>query len=89
MQEFRDGSLGPIRPVEELVDFLRNAQELERTKAVHFGTEHELEEVREKKSVEWRLAKLEEEFEKMNPVKSNMILIPTAAQIKRYAKRFN
>lgn len=88
MQEFRDGSFGPIRPAEELLEFLTNAQEIERTKALHFGTQQELEEIKNQKSVEQRLAKLEEDFENLKPVESDMILIPTKAQIKRFAKRF-
>ena len=73
----------------ELLEQLINEQNaFNETKALHFGTEQELEEIKKKKSMEWRLANLEEEVEKLKPVKSDMILVPTKAQIKRFAKRF-
>lgn len=89
MQEFSDGSFGEIMPADDLVQemFQRTAEEFANTKAIHFGTEEELEEVKKQKSAEWRLKKLEEEVESLKPVKSSMILIPTDAQIKRYSNK--
>ena len=44
MPEYRDGSFGSIKPVDEsLRDLLENPVEQERTKALHIGTFQELE----------------------------------------------
>jgi hypothetical protein len=51
MQEFRDGSFGPIRPAAELADLLRERAEQfppNNLKAIHFGTVEELERIRKR-----------------------------------------
>jgi hypothetical protein len=91
MQEFRDGTFGPVSPASEFFEKMVNQsiEEWDQTRAIHFGTEQELEEIKEKKSIEQRVFKLEQAVEDLKPVESDMILIPTKAQIKRFAKRFS
>jgi hypothetical protein len=48
MQEFRDGSTGPIRPASELMKLLQDEAELERTASIHFGSVEELESLKMK-----------------------------------------
>ena len=47
MQEFHDGTFGEIKEDESLLkDLLNNAEERAKTKAIHFGTREQLEELR-------------------------------------------
>jgi len=89
MQENRDGTFGPILPVGKI---LKQAQVdyfnfMDETRAIHFGTEGELQEIKDRATVEQRLEKLEREFENSKPLKSDLILIPTKKQIKHFIKR--
>lgn len=72
MQEYQDGSFGEIQERESLIEKLASSkQELDKTKAIHFGTKEELEEIREKDDTKFkmdvseRLSRLEQ---KMNQV---------------------
>lgn len=48
MQEYNDGSFGQIMAADELDKVLNDANELARTKAIHFGTEEELQTIKNK-----------------------------------------
>jgi len=89
MQERNDGTFGEITHGNDLLEqFIDNPFELARTRAIHFGTVEELEAVKEKRSIEDRLKSLENDVFKMKPTESEMILIPTRAQIKWFSKKF-
>lgn len=47
MQEFNDGTFGPIKTIEELKDAFSQPEELARTKAIHFGTEEQLQKIKD------------------------------------------
>lgn len=49
MQEFNDGTFGEIKEAEKFKEIFENPEELAKTKAIHFGTEKELKEIRCKK----------------------------------------
>ncbi len=87
MQEKNDGTFGDIMDGESLLKKMFDEKMMEQTKALHFGTEAELKELKDKGSVYKRLDELEEKLEDMKPVKTSL-LIPTEAQINKYAKKF-
>ena len=42
MPEYRDGTYGPIKPIDEALDELRDPIERERTRSLHIGSAEEL-----------------------------------------------
>lgn len=71
MQEYRDGSYGPIRELDELKQAMDDKYEMARTKAIHFGERAELEAIKQQEgSLNTRrvLAKLEQLERKINRV---------------------
>ena len=47
MQEYKDGTFGDVKTLEELKELLSDPQEIEKTSAIHFGTEDELQQKKE------------------------------------------
>lgn len=79
MQEYNDGSFGKIQKGSELLKKLADDQEeLSKTKAVHFGSEQELNELKLKSGNAKRLMKKMEQLER----KINRILIHLGADLK-------
>lgn len=48
MQEYNDGTFGKIKDFNELQELLKDGREMEKTKAIHFGTTKELEKLKAK-----------------------------------------
>ncbi len=88
MQERLDGSFGDIMDGESLLKkMFEDKLEMLTTKALHFGTKEELEDIKNQKDVYHRLEVLEEQVETLKPVKSSL-LIPTEEQIEKYSKKY-
>ena len=87
MQETRDGEFGPTKPYSEFMKLFKNEDEMANTKAIHFGTPEELDEVRKKKPFEDRLSALEDEAEKRKGNESEYFVFPTPEEIKKYASK--
>ena len=91
MQENRDGTFEPIKPFSE---FMENISEMgdddyETVKSFHFGTEDELNEIKERKSLERRFDDLEGEVEKLKTgeKRSEYVVFPTPEEIKKFASK--
>ena len=48
MQEYNDGSFGDIKPFQAVKELLNDESEMKKTKAIHFGTEEQLERLKQK-----------------------------------------
>ena len=92
MQENRDGTFEQIKPFSEFMEKVSkmDSDDYENVKAFHFGTEKELNEIKEKKSLERRFEDLENEFKEFKSGKANRsecIVFPTAEEVKKYAAK--
>ncbi len=90
MQERNDGSFSPTQESFDLFNKLMNdSMELARTRAIHFGTEQELEQVKAKKSLDVKLERLDKRVKKLENLRPNMsdfIEILTPEQIAHFSK---
>ena len=80
MQEFNNGTFGEIKPAKDLIDEMQIAlaedpNSLNELKALHIGTESELQEVKTRKKLEGRVEALEEMVIEAPP-ESDIIIIP-------------
>lgn len=87
MQETKDGKFGETKPYSEFMKLFEDEAEMANTKAIHFGTPEELEEIRKRKPFEERLSALEDEAEKRKGNESEYIVLPTPEEIKKYAAK--
>jgi len=89
MQENRDGSFEDIKPFSEFMEKMANMEQddYENVASFHFGTEKELNEIKNRKSFEDRLSALEDEAEGLRKNKSAYFTIPTDEEIKKYASK--
>lgn len=83
MLEYRDGHFGEPGPLgEALQEAWEQFQKGKDIKAVHVGTLKQLDGVKERKILEDRLDALEARLKELEPTKSEVLVIPTASQIK-------
>ena len=82
--QYEDGHFGETLPADEAIDKLKEQLELNvvpRPKALHLGTERELEEIKHKSSIVERLDKLESKISCMEAEKRGVLKIPTLDEI--------
>ncbi len=90
MQEKRDGEFGPTRPYSEFMKLLESETEIANTKAIHFGTPEELDEIRNKKSLENKVDDLQKQVDELKSEKQNRseyFLFPADEEIKKYGTK--
>lgn len=112
MMQYKDGSFGPMKTMDQLKDEMDNyfalmQMEMEQhkqrqtvhdkqwkdysdgifLKALHFGTEQELEEVKQECSVKERLTTIEDQLRDLDIQKRLNIHIPTQDEIKQFVKK--
>lgn len=87
MIQLQNGNFTEIADPETIIsDFMDMADRGNYPKAVFFGTPRELEEIKHQASTEERLEKIEKKLEdlKLNPLTSELILIPTNSEIETF-----
>ena len=91
MQENTNGTFERIKPFTE---FMKNMagmgpDDYENIRAFHFGTESELKEIREKKSLEHRLNDIEADVKELKgkDKRSKYFIFPTDEEVKKYASK--
>jgi len=89
--EYRDGNFGDFMPIKEFREYMETIMNQEKVfqenvASFHFGTEEELEEVKEKAKIQDRMDKIELEMQDMKPLKSNIIHIPTQEELMQFTR---
>ncbi len=85
MLEFRDGTFGPIEPMEEALPKFLDLIPAGEVRAFHVGSPLEL---KAKRTLEERVSDLTERIssiEKATPLQSDVLHLPSAAEVERFS----
>lgn len=83
--QYRDGSFSENMPIDEAFEEFTRAIRDETARALHVGSEKELDHIKQKKKLEDQVTELSERLEKLEqpPVKSSSVVIPTRDEMIR------
>lgn len=103
MKEMKDGTFSEfeslqdfwkdqVKLAKQFIDDSRGEIDLftDRVKAIHFGTEEELDSLKEEKTIQYRMDELEKKLEEhlqQEKMKNSSIHLPTREEIIRFAKQ--
>jgi len=80
--EFKDGTWGKTKPLSDAWEDLQRVKNLWEVRALHVGTEEEIEERKEETATEMRLKGLEDRIKMLEVDRDGLIHIPNALEVK-------
>ncbi len=90
MQQRIDGSFSETKTYSELMKLMQNPEEVKNTRAIHFGTHDELDEIRNEKSLKNKVDDLQNQVDELKAGqqnKSEYFVFPTDEEIKKYGSK--
>ena len=76
------------KPFNEALEEFMGLVDEGKARSFHVGTEEEIEKIKGQASLQGQIDELAFKVESLEPVKSDLVLIPTDDQVKHYCKKF-